>query len=171
MMPGVMPTQPTATARATRAEKVAVVPYRVEDDELQFLLITSRGRSRWLIPKGGLLAGHGPRTSARTEAFEEAGVGGPMGAKPIGFYRHGQSASAPLVQVFLMRVEKQAESWPEQHERRCRWMPAERAIRAVGILGLRTILEEAATVLHTVVANPRSARARHPAVPTPMRRG
>jgi hypothetical protein len=53
--------------------------------QVEFLLITSRGRSRWLIPKGGFLPGYGPRHAARTEAYEEAGVDGSMGPKPIGF--------------------------------------------------------------------------------------
>lgn len=145
-------------------DKVGVLPFRQRDSELEFLLITSRSGRRWVIPKGGLGSGDGPRAAARNEAYEEAGVGGSLGSKPIGEYRHGSSIGAPRVQVFLMRVETQAESWPEQHERRCQWMPVDEAMRHVGIGGLRALLEDAAALL-------RAGPDRHPAIPAPVRRG
>ena len=148
------------------ADQVGVVPYRIREGRIEVLLITSRGSGRWVIPKGGLLSGHGPRRSARVEAYEEAGVTGPLGSTPIGLYRHGRSKGSPLVQVFLMRVEKEADEWPEKDERSCRWMPVEEAVRRVRMKGLRAILQEAATLLHlTLAADPQPAGARHPAIP------
>ena len=42
------------------------LPYTVTDGQLVVLLITSRGRGKWIFPKGGLMADKTPWESART---------------------------------------------------------------------------------------------------------
>jgi 8-oxo-dGTP pyrophosphatase MutT (NUDIX family) len=48
------------------------------------LLITTRGRGRWTIPKGWPEKGLRDRDLAAKEAVEEAGVEGEVGSKPVG---------------------------------------------------------------------------------------
>ncbi|WMT92848.1 NUDIX domain-containing protein [Pelagibacterium sp. H642] len=62
------------------------IPYTVVDGQLVVLLITSRGRGKWIFPKGGLMSGKTPWESAAHEAYEEAGVEGEIEEHPIGSY-------------------------------------------------------------------------------------
>ncbi|MDQ3555646.1 MAG: NUDIX hydrolase, partial [Gemmatimonadota bacterium] len=102
-------------------DQVGVVPYRIRDGAVEFLLITSRKSRRWLIPKGNVEPEMGPRESARMEASEEAGISGELGPEPLGCYRHGRSKSSSVVEVFLLRVDGEEDSWLEAHERKRRW--------------------------------------------------
>ena len=71
--------------------QIAVLPYRAEssavDAPIRILLITSRGGSRWVIPKGQLKNGLAPHACAAREAEEEAGVRGAACPTPLGSYR------------------------------------------------------------------------------------
>ncbi len=48
--------------------------YRVQNEETQVLLVTSRTRGRWIIPKGWPMDGMTPAASAVQEADRERGV-------------------------------------------------------------------------------------------------
>ncbi len=67
----------------------ASIPYRIEQGGLRVLLVTSRTRRRWILPKGKVAPRMLPGRSAEREAFEEAGVLGRLAKDPIGSYRHG----------------------------------------------------------------------------------
>ena len=63
------------------------LPYRFSKDAaLEILLVTTRGTRRWIVPKGWPIRGLRPAKSAAREAFEEAGVTGRIGPKPIGLF-------------------------------------------------------------------------------------
>ncbi|MBT8416205.1 MAG: NUDIX domain-containing protein, partial [Silicimonas sp.] len=47
--------------------------WRVVNDKVQVLLITSRRRKRWILPKGWPMDEATPVEAAQTEAWEEAG--------------------------------------------------------------------------------------------------
>ena len=73
-------------------EQSAVLPYREDRKRLEFLLITSRRRKRWVIPKGVRELDMTPAASAAKEALEgttELDVsicdpaGGPGGVRPL----------------------------------------------------------------------------------------
>jgi 8-oxo-dGTP pyrophosphatase MutT (NUDIX family) len=66
----------------------AALPFRLVEERLEVLLITSRETRRWIIPKGWAEKGTKPRTMAAREAFEEAGVRGKVGKLPYGSYRY-----------------------------------------------------------------------------------
>ena len=51
------------------------------------MLVTSRETGRWVIPKGWLIRQLGPSSTAKREAYEEAGLKGRLG-KAVG---HRQS--------------------------------------------------------------------------------
>jgi 8-oxo-dGTP pyrophosphatase MutT (NUDIX family) len=55
---------------------------------LEILLVTTRGTRRWIVPKGWPIKGLRPAKSAAREAFEEAGVTGRIGPKPIGVFAY-----------------------------------------------------------------------------------
>jgi 8-oxo-dGTP pyrophosphatase MutT (NUDIX family) len=114
-----------------------VLPYRVSAGKTEYLLITSRGTGRWIIPKGRRERKLDARQTARKEGFEEAGIAGSMAKKPLGSFRvRSKDTADSFVVVYALRVERQARSWPEKRERQVKWFRAERAIANVhGELG------------------------------------
>src|SRR5690606_4821481 len=73
------------------SEQYAALPWRVgRHGGIEILLVTSRQRGRWIVPKGWQATGLSPSRSAAREAFEEAGVIGPIGPDPIGSYRYAK---------------------------------------------------------------------------------
>ena len=65
------------------------LPYRFTPEAaLEILLVTTRRTRRWIIPKGWPIKGlRSPKAAAR-EAYEEAGVSGRVGVKPIGTFTY-----------------------------------------------------------------------------------
>ena len=125
---------------------MAALPYRIDaDGSARVMLITSRETRRWVIPKGNLIPGLDPHQAAAHEAFEEAGVSGIAGRKPIGSFsyekRRGRLPSRTAsVTVFPLAVTTQLDAWPEQHERDTRWFTLVDAVKAVDEPELKAIL-------------------------------
>jgi len=66
-----------------------VLPYRIDaEGKVEILLITSKERRRWVVPKGNPIPFFLNYESAAREAFEEAGVEGRIGTAPIGSFRY-----------------------------------------------------------------------------------
>ena len=87
----------------------------------------------------------GAREQAAREAFEEAGIEGEIGAKPLGSYRYlkQRRGGAPIpvkVEVFLLQVTVQHADWPEKDQREARWVTPEEAAGLVDEEGLAAIL-------------------------------
>ena len=59
----------------------AILPYCVRKSGPKFLLITSIGSGRWVLPKGHIASDMTPRQSAIKEAFQEAGINGKVQKK------------------------------------------------------------------------------------------
>ena len=119
--------------------------WRVKNDTVQILLVTSRRRKRWILPKGWPMDGATPGEAAEREAWEEAGVTG--SAKPIclGIYSYIKDLSEDerlpcVVAVFPVKVKKQHSDWPEKNQRRRKWMIRKEAAAAVGEKELSLIL-------------------------------
>ena len=64
--------------------QVAAIPFRYERDSLKVLLLTTRRKRNWIIPKGWPIEGLNFCRSAEQEAMEEAGVKGSISKGPIG---------------------------------------------------------------------------------------
>jgi len=62
--------------KVRECEQVAAVCYRLREDEIEFLLVRTRGSGRWTFPKGSAEPGLTHAQAAALEAFEEAGVHG-----------------------------------------------------------------------------------------------
>lgn len=116
--------------------QVAALPYRIGEEGVQILMITSRETRRWVIPKGGRMRGKTDPQAAAIEAMEEAGVQGRIGETAIGAFRYAKrlksgDSRACVVAVYPLRVLVQLGAWPEAHQRERRWMTQDEAAAAV----------------------------------------
>ncbi len=120
--------------------------YRVVKGKTQILLITSRTRRRWIIPKGWPVRGTTPENSAAIEAWEESGVRGKLSAASVGSYDYVKlgDGGAPdqncLVHVFPLKVKSLAKAYPESKQRRRKWFSPKSAAKKVGEPGLKALL-------------------------------
>ena len=118
----------------------AVVPFRRVEGALEVLLITSRSRKRWLVPKGLLEPDMTPAESAAKEALEEAGVRGRTNEASIGEFSYKKWGGRCVVEVFPMEVTEELDDWDEKDERERRWVTLDEAVELVDRKGLRRIL-------------------------------
>lgn len=124
------------------------MPYRLnEAGEVEVLILTSRTRRRWIIPKGWPIKGLKPAKSAAREAFEEAGVRGAVSGKPIGRFTYDKQIDedgrlvACEVTVFPLAVKRQLKVWPEIEQRETRWVAVGEAAALTDEDELRPLLE------------------------------
>lgn len=124
----------------------ASIPYRIEQGGLRVLLVTSRTRRRWILPKGKVAPRMLPGRSAEREAFEEAGVLGRLAKDPIGSYRQGDQIQDMLddgviVEAYALEVVDELPAWREMHFRERRWFSVKDALRVVRDPEIRSILQ------------------------------
>jgi 8-oxo-dGTP pyrophosphatase MutT (NUDIX family) len=105
-----------------------VIPYRDTDACREILLITSKKKGNWIIPKGIVEPHLSAPVSAQKEAFEEAGVMGDVRHEPVGVYHTHKWGGRCIVQVYPMRVTAQYAQWPEQDARSRQWFSIDRAV-------------------------------------------
>jgi 8-oxo-dGTP pyrophosphatase MutT (NUDIX family) len=123
----------------------AALPYRLEGDETEVMLVTSRETHRWILPKGWPEKKlTGPQVAAK-EAMEEAGLIGEPADRPVGSYsyhkRLNNGRDVPCgVDVFPLRVERLLDDWPERQQRERRWFTLPQAAMAVEEGELVTLL-------------------------------
>jgi len=117
-----------------------VIPYRHTARGIELMLITSRKRKRWVIPKGIVERHLSPAASAVQEAWEEAGLSGDVSAEPVGLYRYQKWGGTCRVKVFLLRVEAVAETWPESAIRSREWVNVSEAAQRVNEPDLKQII-------------------------------
>jgi 8-oxo-dGTP pyrophosphatase MutT (NUDIX family) len=123
----------------------AAIPYRYDaDGQIQILLVTSRRKKHWVLPKGHVRQGMGPHSSAAKEAFEEGGVIGRTSVDPIAAYERQKKSRDDgellRVQVYPMEVTTEAPVWPEMHQRERQWLDARAALSIVHGAGPRDAL-------------------------------
>jgi 8-oxo-dGTP pyrophosphatase MutT (NUDIX family) len=129
-------------------EQSGVIPYRVTQHaesgtrQLEVLLITSRKRKRWIIPKGIVEPAMTPQESAVKEAFEEAGITGQVSEKRLGVYTYPKWGGTCRVAVFLFAVTAELNDWPEADQRTREWMSLAEAVRRVEEAALKAILRQ-----------------------------
>jgi 8-oxo-dGTP pyrophosphatase MutT (NUDIX family) len=123
-------------------KQAAVLPFRIIENRLQFLLITSRKAGNWIIPKGLFEEGLSPSELAVKEAYEEAGIVGTISAISLGEYRYKKWNGICQVQVFSMLVTSLLDEWPEDDFRFRQWFEAEKARDVIRNSELKDILNE-----------------------------
>lgn len=161
------PPEPSPPTLQNPTPQAGALPYRVTDKGVSVLLVTSRRTGRWVFPKGGLMSGRTPWESAAQEALEEAGVEGEIEDVALGAYPsvriRGNQREAIEVSLYLLRVTRQLDRWPERGQRRRRWMSLPEAAARLGDPGLIELLNRAAERLETLGAPARPAKARRKA--------
>ena len=121
----------------SRRVQYAALPYRRAGTAgPEVMLVTSRGRQRWIIPKGWPHGGRAPCDSAAREAFEEAGVLGAVGRRSVGSFRYKKRLKKGRiavfnVHVFPLNVARQRQQWPEKNQRDIKWVSVKEAAEAV----------------------------------------
>ena len=138
---------PGETLFREHGRQVAALCWRVKADSiLEVLLITSRSRKRWIMPKGWPEADMSAADNAAREAFEEAGVTGKINPEPVGSYHYlkekKDGGGVPCqVDVYALAVTGQMEDWPEKAMRSYAWLPVDQAVTVVAEPGLRDVLK------------------------------
>jgi 8-oxo-dGTP pyrophosphatase MutT (NUDIX family) len=123
------------------------LPYRwTAGGDLQILLITSRTRRRWIVPKGWPMKGRKPWETAEIEAREEAGVAGVVAKRAVGSFHYDKILDeddrvlACEVTIFPLLVERCHKSWREKKQRETRWVSPAQAAALAADAGLRTLI-------------------------------
>jgi len=113
----------------------AALPYRLAEDGVEYLLVTSRDTARWIIPKGWPLKSGRVEETVMTEAWEEAGIHGRMHGEPVGEFSYEKRLENHTVPcravIYPVLVTKLAEDFPEKSERRREWLTAAMAAERV----------------------------------------
>lgn len=124
--------------------QVAALPISDRGAGTKVLLVTTRGKCRWVLPKGWAEAGVADAEVAAKEAFEEAGLIGRIDPVPAGRFAYGKRLRGRRidcdVEVFTLRVERELRKWPERHQRERRWFRFAEAVRVVKEPGLAALL-------------------------------
>lgn len=135
----------------------AAIPYRVtQAGGFEVLLVTSRGKGQWIVPKGKVKPGTTAARSAAEEAYEEAGASGTIDQAMVtsfdvrGVGRKAEGAGE-IMQVFALQVEVMALTWPEMFQRQRRWVSLEEAVTIVKGRQLREALGTFAALWSAVI--------------------
>lgn len=121
----------SAKKREVRSQFGAIC-YRTHKGRLQVLLITSRGKGRWIIPKGWPMADTTPADAAAIEAFEEAGVEGRVHPLCLGIFAYNKQGKIPcVVALYAVQVNRLLRRFPERNERKRRWFDLKDAARVI----------------------------------------
>ncbi len=128
--------------------QVAALCYRRTQSGTDVLLVTSRGKGRWILPKGWPIDGKDGAQSALQEAWEEAGVKkADIETDPVGSYdytKHRDNGTTEPVEILVYpaQVRKLCSRYPERHARKRRWLQAEEAANLVNEPQLKAILRQ-----------------------------
>ena len=141
---------PLSLGKAKKADvrtQFAALCYRVKNDKVQVLLVTSRRTRRWIIPKGWPMDGLTPADSAALEAWEEGGVVGRADQRPLGMFSYnkdvGDDAGLPVAaMVYAVKVKSLATEYPEAQERTRKWVGRRKAAKMVDSPELSRILRD-----------------------------
>ncbi len=132
--------------------QVGALPIKQFDDGAPaILLITSRERGRWIIPKGWPIEGKSWAEAALIEAWEEAGVRGDVVSDVFGQFRYVKiddpKSREVLVDVYRLAVREEEAVWPERGERKRQWFTIEEAVMRLDDRDLAALIERERALL------------------------
>lgn len=127
--------------------QAVAIPYRRTPDSLEILLVTSRKKKQWILPKGGVPRGMLPHNAAAREAMQEAGVLGTAQPEPVADIlvekRSGQDMPGAVRFIFFrIAVTTELAYWPEDYFRERKWVSLERALKIAGKAYVRHALQQ-----------------------------
>ncbi|XP_022148253.1 nudix hydrolase 13, mitochondrial isoform X2 [Momordica charantia] len=137
------------------------IPYRLigESDEvhdqcgienkIEVLMVSSPNRDDLVFPKGGWEDDETILEAACREAVEEAGVRGKLNENPLGVWEFRSKSRQDICSMegacrgymFALEVTEELEFWPEQGNRRRRWLNVKEAFRLCRYEWMRVALE------------------------------
>lgn len=123
----------------TYIEQSGVIPYRLEQGKIEILLVSSRKKKRWVIPKGIVEPDLTPQDSAAKEALEEGGILGEVLPESIGTYTYEKWGGVCRVVVFLLKVTSLEANWLENYRER-QWFSLPEARKRLDEAELKNIL-------------------------------
>ncbi|MBW7972368.1 NUDIX hydrolase [Bradyrhizobium sp. BR 10289] len=143
-------------------KQFAALPFRLDKSELRVMLITTRRKRRWSVPKGSPIRNKEPHHTVALEAYEEAGLFGAIATRAMGSFKHrkrkGDRKQTMNVAVFPMKVQGQERWWPEKGERQAIWVSADTAARLVHKAELRRLIARFAARTEKSASLPPSGR-------------
>lgn len=137
-------------------DQIAALPVHWDKNgKLRVLMVTSRDRGRWVMPKGWQMNGKKPWRAAEIEALEEAGAVGFISDTPIGHYHYDKwlddGTTIPCrVMLYPMVVEKLKRRWKERKQRKRHWFALKKAAKLVDEKELSELLREVAEKSKTI---------------------
>lgn len=111
--------------------QAAALPFRMNKDKLQVLIVTSRNKKKWILPKGIIERGDSEPYTALKETREEAGVSGQVMEESIGSYSYEKWGATCKVILFPLKVTEIYNTWDESHFRKRKWVKGKQAIKKV----------------------------------------
>ena len=104
--------------------QACAIPFRQCGERIEFCIITSLKKKRWIFPKGIVDPGETVQETALKEALEEAGLRGRIIGTPLGTYQDAKWGATLKVTVLLMEVANCEQHWHEADLRERRWVEA-----------------------------------------------
>ena len=134
-----------AWLRPPVAQQVAALCWRRAGDGHEVLLVTTRGRGQWMLPKGWPKESKPDAEMAAVEAYEEAGVRGALDPAPVGSFHYEKRIGAGTVMeceatVYALEVSEQVAKFPEAGQREIGWFSPHEAAAKVDCPELSTLL-------------------------------
>lgn len=120
--------------------QAGVIPYRKVNGSIEILLITSRRKKKWIIPKGYIEFNFTSFESAKKEAYEEAGVIGSNETYELGDIIFDKPIGKCLMKIYSMEVVKILDEYPECDFRKRKWFPIDEAISKIELNGVADLM-------------------------------
>lgn len=118
----------------------SVIPYRIQNGELEVLLITSIRKKNWIVPKGFIEFNLSAFESAKKEAYEEAGVVGENETIELGSFELKKKNGISLIKVFTMEVSEELDDYPEKNLRKRKWFSYKDALEKIDVPEIKNFI-------------------------------
>ena len=136
-----------AWLRAPSAKQVAALCWRRAGEGHEVLLVTTRGRGQWMVPKGWPKPDTPDADMAAIEAYEEAGARGTLRPDPVGHFHYDKGIGRGTrmgcdAAVFALEVSELDPDFPESGERELGWFSPDEAANRVACPELSALLRK-----------------------------
>ena len=121
--------------------QVGVLAFSAEDTR-SIIMITSRGKKQWIMPKGNIKKKCGKVRSALEEAYEEAGIIGKINANRFFDIKIIKGKKKYKLRLYYFKVEKMLNKWPESEQRIRKKIAAKKAMKFIKHKGIKRCLRE-----------------------------